>query len=203
MDALLRRLGGFDFRLVVGIGALLLIVLALEGWVLFLRAPLAAYRLQLDQRQLLELRTAGPEVSAGEIDRLKAAVADLEAHQPAGRARLEGSEDAIATTLIEVLDKAARAHRVSLANVRPDVAALPGQQPAPGLPKRPAGPVFSVGASGDYLSLTAWLLDFSEKFGRQARIDSFEIRAVDSEAGRHLGLELRLHLTPGTEGGAS
>lgn len=201
MEALVRSLSRFDLRLVAGIGALLVAVLALEGWVLVLRAPLAAYLQQLDQRQLLELRAGAQPIQDAEIGRLKAAVAALEARQPTGRARLEGSEDAIVTTLIEVLDQAAKAHRVALATVQPESKALPGQVAATARPAASAGLRFSVGASGSYLDLAAWMIDFSEKFGAQARIDSYEMRVLEAEDRRSIGLELTLLLMPGAEGG--
>ncbi len=200
MEALVRSLSRFDLRLVAGMGALLVAVLALEGWVLVLRAPLAAYQQQLDQRQLLELRAGTQPVQDAEIGRLRAAVAALEARQPTGRARLEGSEDAIVTTLIEVLDQVAKAHRVALLTVHPDVKALPGQAASPVRQSVPGALRFSVGASATYLDLAAWMLDFSEKFGAQARIDSYEMRAQETEEGRKITIELTLLLMPGAEG---
>ncbi len=198
MNKWLRRLMRFDFRMLFGLVVIVLLLLLLEGWLLVLRTPLSAYQLQSEHRQMLELRAGVSSVQGPEIERLKGLVAALETRQSSTRTRLEGPAEAVAMTLIDVLDQSAKGFHVALATVRPEVSALPGQPLPPGRLTVP-GQRFSVGASGRYLDLAAWMLDFSEKLGPQVRIESYEIQRQGVPDARALHIELSLRLVPGAE----
>jgi Tfp pilus assembly protein PilO len=167
-----------SWLLVLSIGGALLV----EGWILVLQQPFAAYRDLSAARQSLreiedltmaqqeELRRAG-ERTKQLADRLNAELA-----APA-------SEEQLTVSLMRRLDQAAAREGIQLTSLKPasrrHVLAFEELS-------------FDVGAQGRYLALCQWVLDFERSLGKYATVTDFTMRSVDG--GRQVALSLRLAL---------
>jgi Tfp pilus assembly protein PilO len=177
--AVLSKLSpGASWLLVLSIGGALLV----EGWILVLQQPFAAYRDLSAARQSLreiedltmaqqeELRRAG-ERTKQLADRLNAELA-----APA-------SEEQLTVSLMRRLDQAAAREGIQLTSLKPasrrHVLAFEELS-------------FDVGAQGRYLALCQWLLNFEQSLGRYATVTDFTMKSADGR--RQVALSLRLAL---------
>lgn len=189
-DSLRRRLLAMDRRLLASLLAAGLLFLALEAWMLVLRAPLTELRSLLAVRLAAEATVAhGP--AATEIERLTLAIERAE-RQLRGAALAQRSDDEAVLFLIGALDRVGQRHGVTLGAVRPG-----GRRPAHGF----EATSFEIEAHGSYLALLDWL---GESQVAIAPLVPTELTLNVADEKRRLTLKLRVTAyTPpaGTPGG--
>jgi len=177
----IQALDRLDPRLLVGMATLLVALLAFEGWMLVLRKPLAEYRLVVAHSVALSSTVRSLPDQASTLDRLAAELQHLTASL-SGKLQLPASDNRIAATLMEALDRSALRHGVKLSAVKPRE-------------RRPVSVFeevsFEVGAEGGYLPLCEWMLDFDNAVGNNVNISEFDMKATE---GGRVQLTLRLAL---------
>lgn len=178
----IQALDRLDPRLLVGAAVLIVAVLAFEGWMLVLRKPFAEYRQIVTNRIALSSAVSQVADPSSELDKLAADLQHLSA-KLSGKLQLPASDDKIAASLMEALDRSALQHGVKLSGVKP----------------RERKPVsmfeevsFEVGADGGYLPLCEWMLGFENAVGNNVNVTEFDMKAIDE--GRKVQLTLNLAL---------
>lgn len=182
MTKTIQALGKLNPRLVYGLMLLVIGLLAYEGWILLLRKPYAEYQQILSTRESLvsSLRQSPDQLS--ELDKLANELKHL-SEKLSGELRLPASDDKMAASLMEALDRSASMHDVMLASVKPK--------------ERKQVSVFEevsfeVSAKGSYLHLCAWMLDFAKTLGNNATVTEFDMKSADE--GRQVALSLNIAL---------
>lgn len=182
MTKTIQALGKLNPRLVYGLMLLVIGLLAFEGWILLLRKPYAEYQQILSTRESLvsSLRHSPDQLS--ELDKLANELKHL-SEKLSGELRLPASDDKMAASLMEALDRSASMHDVMLASVKPK--------------ERKQVSVFEevsfeVSAKGSYLHLCAWMLDFAKTLGNNATVTEFDMKSADE--GRQVALSLNIAL---------
>lgn len=182
MTKTIQALGKLNPRLVYGLMLLVIGLLAFEGWILLLRKPYAEYQQILSTRESLvsSLRQSPDQLS--ELDKLANELKHL-SEKLSGELRLPASDDKMAASLMEALDRSASMHDVMLASVKPK--------------ERKQVSVFEevsfeVSAKGSYLHLCAWMLDFAKTLGNNATVTEFDMKSADE--GRQVALSLNIAL---------
>ncbi len=182
MTKAIQALGKLNPRLVYGLMLLVIGLLAFEGWILLLRKPYAEYQQILSTRESLSssLRQSPDQLS--ELDKLANELKHL-SEKLSGELRLPASDDKMAASLMEALDRSASMHDVMLASVKPK--------------ERKQVSVFEevsfeVSAKGSYLHLCAWMLDFAKTLGNNATVTEFDMKSADE--GRQVALSLNIAL---------
>lgn len=178
----IQALGKLNPRLVYGLMLLVIGLLAFEGWILLLRKPYAEYQQILSTRESLSssLRQSPDQLS--ELDKLANELKRL-SEKLSGELRLPASDDKMAASLMEALDRSASMHDVMLASVKPK--------------ERKQVSVFEevsfeVSAKGSYLHLCAWMLDFAKTLGNNATVTEFDMKSADE--GKQVALSLNIAL---------
>lgn len=175
--ALLARL---DSRLLAALMALVVCLLAFQGWILLLKGPQAVYQKQLAMHEALAASLTVVPDQQRELKRLAAQVREVSA-RVAGLA--PAPEAQLASVVMAELDRSAHTHGVTLAGIRPG-------------PRREVlsfeEASFEVSAQGDYLRLCAWLMDFERTLGRSATVTEFSMRAANE--GREVALAMKVAL---------
>jgi len=182
MTKTIQALGKLNPRLVYGLMLLVIGLLAFESWILLLRKPYAEYQQILSTRESLvsSLRQSPDQLS--ELDKLANELKHL-SEKLSGELRLPASDDKMAASLMEALDRSASMHDVMLASVKPK--------------ERKQVSVFEevsfeVSAKGSYLHLCAWMLDFAKTLGNNATVTEFDMKSADE--GRQVALSLNIAL---------
>ena len=156
--------------------------LLIEGWLLVLRQPLAAYRELSTARESLRGIEGMTLAQQEELRR-----ASARSRQLADRLNAElgapASEEQLTVSLMRRLDQGATREGVQLTSLKPASRrqVLSFEELS-----------FDVGAQGRYLALCQWLLDFEQSLGRFATVTDFTMRSADG--GRQVTLSLRLAL---------
>lgn len=178
----MQVLDRLDPRLLVGAAVLIVVVLAFEGWMLVLRKPFAEYRQIVANRTALSSVLSQVPDPSSELEKVAAELQHLSARL-SGKLQLPASDDTIAASLMEALDRSALHHGVKLSGVKP----------------RERKPVsvfeevsFEVGADGGYLPLCEWMLGFENAVGNNVNITEFDMKTADE--GRKVQLTLNLAL---------
>lgn len=182
MTKTIQALGKLNPRLVYGLMLLVIGLLAFEGWILLLRKPYVEYQQILSTRESLSssLRQSPDQLS--ELDKLANELKRL-SEKLSGELRLPASDDKMAASLMEALDRSASMHDVMLASVKPK--------------ERKQVSVFEevsfeVSAKGSYLHLCAWMLDFAKTLGNNATVTEFDMKLADE--GKQVALSLNIAL---------
>lgn len=182
MTKTIQALGKLNPRLVYGLMLLVICLLAFEGWIFLLRKPYAEYQQILSTRESLtsSLRQSPDQLS--ELDKLANELKRL-SEKLSGELRLPASDDKMAASLMEALDRSASIHGVMLASVKPK--------------ERKQVSVFEevsfeVSAKGSYLHLCAWMLDFAKTLGNNATVTEFDMKSADE--GKQVALSLKIAL---------
>lgn len=182
MTQAVQAIGKLNPRLVLGLMLLIIGLLAFEGWILVLRKPYAEYQQILSTRESLasSLRQSPDQLS--ELEKLANELKQL-SEKLSGELRLPASDDKMAASLMEALDRSASIHEVMLASVKPK--------------ERKQVSVFEevsfeVSAKGSYLHLCAWMLDFAKTLGNNATVTEFDMKSADE--GRQVVLSLNIAL---------
>jgi Tfp pilus assembly protein PilO len=169
-------------RLVLALMLLVIGLLAFEGWMLLLRKPFAEYRQIAATRLELAAALNQFQDQSSDLGTLAAELRQL-SDNLSGQLHLPASDDKIAASLMEALDRSAVSHSLKLSSVKP----------------RERKPVsvfeevsFEVGAKGGYLPLCQWMLDFGNTLGGSATISEFDMKSA--EEGKTVLLTLKLAL---------
>lgn len=180
MKRTIAVLDGFDPRLIVGAGVLLVAMVAFEGWMLILRKPFAEYQQVVAARTELTSALSQEPDSSSDVEKLAIEVKRLSVSL-SGKSQLPTSDDEIAASLMEALDRSARQHGVKLSAVKPRERRLVSVFEELS---------FEVHAEGGYLPLCGWILHFENVLGRNVTVAGFDMKAV--EEGRQVQLTLDL-----------
>ncbi len=182
MTKTVQALAKLNPHLVFGLMLLIVGLLAFEGWILLLRKPYAEYQQILSTRESLSssLRQSPDQLS--ELDKLANELKHL-SEKLSGELRLPASDDKMAASLMEALDRSASMHDVMLASVKPK--------------ERKQVSVFEevsfeVSAKGSYLHLCTWMLDFGKTLGNNATVTEFDMKSADE--GKQVVLSLNIAL---------
>lgn len=167
-----------SWLLVLAIGSALLV----EGWILVLRQPFAAYR---DLSAARESLRAIEDMTMAQQEELRRASERTKQLAERLNAELEApaSEEQLTVSLMRKLDQAAARERIQLTSLKPA-----GKRQVLSFEELS----FDVGAQGRYLALCQWVLDFERSLGKYATVTDFTMRSVDG--GRQVTLSLRLAL---------
>jgi Tfp pilus assembly protein PilO len=175
-------LATLDPRLLLGLMILIAGLVAVEGWMLLLRAPLAEYQKLISTRESMALSLAAAPSQQGELSRLAAELRQVSARLT-GQFRPPAPNDQTASLLMAELDRSAGQNGITLAGIRPG-------------PRREVlgfeEASFEVSAQGNYLRLCQWLMDFERTLGQSATVSEFTMKAA-GEA-RVLALTLKVGL---------
>lgn len=183
MNSVLDAIGKLHPRLVIGIMLLIVGVLAIEGWMLVLRKPYAEYQQSVATRASLESMLSEASDQTGDLERLTIELKQL-TEKLGGELRLAASDDKMAASLMEALDRSAAVHGVTLSGVKPK--------------ERKQVSVFEevsfeVTAKGPYLQLCEWMLDFGNTLGNNATITEFDVKYANEPRKVALSLSIALY----------
>ncbi len=173
MRRIVDVLARLDPRLVIGAMLLVPCLLAFEGWVLVIRQPLAEFMHARTNRAALAASLQQSPDAAAELARMSRELQEL-SEKLSGQLRLPASDDQIAAALMAALDQSASKHGLRLSGLKP------------GEKKQVSGfeeVSFEVSASGAYLQLCDWMLDFERTLGNNASVTEFDMKSM-GEGGR-------------------
>lgn len=171
----IRRLLALDRRVLLGLIATLVAFVALEGWLLVLRAPLAEWRALSAKRQASEANS--PLAVEPEIRRLSADIERIDKLlQSAG---VDGSDDDKVLELIATLSRLGARHGVSLGSVKA------GGRRVDNCFERVS---FDLEARGAYRALVEWLAAAEDAVAPLSVIE-LTMNAVDE--GRQVALKVK------------
>lgn len=171
------RLAVLDRRVLFGMLAAIVLVLALEAWLLVVRSPLAEWQ-TLRARRAASERSAAPQAWSRETERLDRAIAASERELRA--AAQTRSDDDTVLFLIGALGPVATRHGVALDGVRAQARRVElGFSVAS----------FDVEARGPYLALSAWLQEAEQNL---EPLTITELNLDATEAGSRVALKMRL-----------
>lgn len=172
----LNALAALDRRTVRLLLGALLVFVALECWLLLLRAPLAEWRSLVQQRSA----TAAVSAAALRAEVLLARGALAQAEQTLRDAGLPHADDEMVLQLIALLDRSAQRHGVQLGQVRSGAGVLPQEQIQVA--------TFDGEARGSYLALVDWLAEVEPQI---APLAVTELQLVGAGAGEPLSLRVK------------
>jgi len=181
-ERMLAALARLDPRTLLGLAILVAGLVAVEGWLLFLRAPLAEYQRLIATRESLALSLAATPSQQGELGRLATELQQVSARL-SGQLRPLAPYDQTASLVMAELDRSAGQNGITLAGIRPGA-----RREVLGFEEVS----FEVSAQGEYLHLCQWLLNFERTLGQSATVSEFTMKGAD--AGRAIGLSLRVGL---------
>ncbi|MDO8313240.1 MAG: type 4a pilus biogenesis protein PilO [Sideroxyarcus sp.] len=183
MNRVLDAIGKLNPRLVTGIMLLIVSLLAIEGWMLVLRKPYAEYQQIIATRASLESTLSLSSDQSTDLEKLTIELKQL-TEKLGAELRLPASDDEIAASLMEALDRSAAVHGVTLSGVKPK--------------ERKQVSVFEevsfeITAKGSYLQLCEWMLDFGKTLGSSATITEFDMKNANEERKVALSLNIALY----------
>ncbi len=180
MNSILLALAKLDARLVRGIMLLLIALIVFEGWILVLRKPYAEYQKSVSTRTTLSSALKQSPDASSELSRIADELKQL-SEKLNGELRLSASDDKMAASLMQALDRSAIARGVTLISIKP------GDRKPVSVFEEVS---FEVNAKGAYLHLCNWLLEFGTTLGSNAAITEFDMKSADE--GRQVTLSLKL-----------
>jgi len=183
MDKLVDAISKLNPRLVIAIMVLIVGSLALEGWMLVLRKPYAEYRHIIATRASLESTLKLASNQTRDLEKLTIELKQL-TEKLGGELRTPASDDKMAASLIEMLDRSATEHGVKLYGVKP----LKRQQVSV-FEEVP----FEITANGPYLQLCAWMLDFGKTLGNNATTTEFDMKFTNEPHKVDVSLKIALY----------
>lgn len=183
MDKVVDAISRLNPRLVIGIMLLIVSLLAIEGWMLVLRKPYAEYQQIAATRASLASTLSMASDQSSDLEKLTIELKQL-TEKLGGELRLPISDDKMAASLMEALDRSAVVHGVTLSGVKPK--------------ERKQVSVFEevsfeITAKGPYLHLCAWMLDFGKTLGNNATITEFDMKNTNEERKVALSLNIALY----------
>ena len=180
MKAIIQALGKLDRRLLQGTMLMLVALVLKAGFVL--RKPHAEYQKILATRIALSSALKNAPDQSGELGKMANELKQL-SDKLSGELHLSASDDKMAASVMEALDKSASAHGLTLISIKP------GERKPVSVFEEIS---FEVNAKGGYLQLCQWLLDFGTKLGSNATITEFDMKSADE--GRQVALSLKIAL---------
>jgi hypothetical protein len=181
-------LGRLDARVLAGLLGLGLLFVALEAWLLVLRAPVAEWRVLAATRPADD--AVAPRGLAEELERLGRAIDDAERELRAGAPGAD--DDATVLHLIATLDGVAARSGVALGSVRPAGRRVERDVEHIG---------FDVEARGTYRQLVDWLA-LAEREVAPLRVTELALTTADE--GRQVALKVKFAaFVPILRGGTS
>lgn len=183
MDKVVDAISRLNPRLVIGIMLLIVSLLAIEGWMLVLRKPYAEYQQIVATRASLASTLSMASDQSSDLEKLTIELKQL-TEKLGGELRLPASDDKMAASLMEALDRSAVVHGVTLSGVKPK--------------ERKQVSVFEevsfeITAKGPYLHLCAWMLDFGKTLGNNATITEFDMKNTNEDRKVALSLNIALY----------
>jgi len=182
MQRAVNTISKLNPKLALGLAALVIGLLAIEGWALMLRKPYAEYQKIASTHATLTAALQQSPDHSSELSKLANELKQL-TDQLSGELRLPASDDKMAASLMEALDHSASVHSVMLSGVKP-------------LERKQVSVFeevsFDITAKGAYLQLCAWMLDFGKTLGNNATITEFDMKSTDE--GRQVMLTLKIAL---------
>ncbi len=182
MKPIYLALGKLNPNLVQGVMLLLVALLAFEGWMLLLRKPYGDYQKAQSARVALATTLQQSPDQTSALGSLAAELKQL-ADQLGGELRLPASDDKMAASLMEALDRSSAAHQVTLVSIKP------GDRKPVSVFEEVS---FEISAKGAYLQLCAWLLAFGKSLGNNATVTEFDMKTADE--GKKVTLSLKVAL---------
>lgn len=182
INTISRMVNKLNPNLLLGLMVLFVLLLVFEGWMLLLRKPYTEYKQILSTKESLTASLLQVPNQVSELDQIKTELKQL-SEQLRGELRFPASDDKMAASLMEALDRSARLHNVALVSLKPK--------------ERKQVSVFEevsfeVSAKGGYLQLSAWMLDFSKTLGNGATVTEFEMKTADE--GKQVNVLLNIAL---------
>ncbi|MDO8208477.1 MAG: type 4a pilus biogenesis protein PilO [Gallionella sp.] len=182
MKSVFNVLCKMNHRLLAGVMLLLAGVLLFEGWLLLLHKPYAEYQQIRVNRASLAPASGQTSDPSGELGRMAEDIRQLRARL-SGEMSTPASDEEMAASLLTALDHSAATHGVTLSGVKP-------------MEKKQVSlfeeVVFEVSATGAYLQLCEWMLDFGKTLGSNATVTDFDLKMAD--AGRQVILTMNISL---------
>lgn len=182
MDRVIDAIGKLDHRLVSGIMLLIVSLLVLEGWMLVLRKPYAEYQQIAASRASLESGLSRPSDQTTDLEKLTIELKHL-TEKLGSELPLSASDDKMAASLMEALDRSAALHGVLLSGVKPKE-------------RKPVSVFeevsFEITAKGPYLHLSEWMMDFGKALGNNAVVTEFDMK--NTNEGQNVALSLNIAL---------
>lgn len=179
LDAICKQ----NSRLVAGIMLLIIGLLAIEGWMLLLRKPYAEYKQAVASRASLEARLSHASGQTGDLAKLTIELKQL-TEKLGAELRLPASDDEMAASLMEALDRSAAVHGVMLSGVKPKE-------------RKPVSVFeeisFEITAKGSYLRLSEWMMGLGQTLGNNATITEFDMKNSNEEQKVALSLNIALY----------
>jgi Tfp pilus assembly protein PilO len=182
MKPMIQALGKLDRRLLWGSMLLLVALMVFEGWIFVLRKPYIEYQKILATRVALSSALKNAPDQSSELGKMANELKQL-SDKLSGELHLAASDDKMAASVMEALDKSASAHGLALISIKP------GERTPVSVFEEIS---FEVNAKGAYLQLCQWLLDFGTQLGRNATITEFDMKSADE--GRQVALSLKIAL---------
>jgi Tfp pilus assembly protein PilO len=183
MNRVLDAISKLDPRLVIGIILLIVSLLAIEGWMLVLRKPYAEYQQIVATRASLAWTLSQSSDQSSDLEKLTIELNQL-TEKLGGELRLPASDDKMAASLMEALDRSATVHGVTLSGVKPKE-----RKQVSVFEEVP----FEITAKGPYLHLCAWMLDFGKTLGNNATITEFDMKNTNEDRKVALSLNIALY----------
>lgn len=177
-ERLLRRLTELDRRVMLVAMAAMLALVAIECWLLVLRAPLVELRNQTAARADLAATNADSGKTTAQIERLKAELPRIE-EALVGESSAR-SEDRVILFLMDVLGRVGARHGVALGSVRPG---------ARRTIERFEETTYDIEVRGDYRSLYQWLHEAQPSVAPLV-VTGITLRSIDE--GQRVALALKL-----------
>jgi Tfp pilus assembly protein PilO len=183
MNRLLDAMAKLNPRLVTGIMLFIVILLAVEGWMLVLRKPYAEYKLAVATRLSLASVQSLPADQSVALKTLAIELKQL-TERLAGQLQQPASDDKMVASLMEALDRSALVHGVTLSGVKPaDKKQVSEFEESS----------FAITARGPYLHLCEWMEDFGKTLGNNAAITDFAMKTTNEERTVALSLNIALY----------
>jgi len=182
MNRVLDAIGKLNPRLVAGIMLLIIGLLAIEGWMLLLRKPYAEYKQAVASSASLEAGLSHSSDQTGDLAKLTIEIKQL-TEKMGAELRMPASDDEMAASLMEALDRSAAVHGVMLSGVKPKE-------------RKPVSVFeeisFEITANGPYLHLSEWMMGLGQTLGNNATITEFDMK--NTNEGQNVALSLSIAL---------
>ena len=183
MKRVLDAISKLDPRLVIGIILLIVSLLAIEGWMLVLRKPYAEYQQIVATGASLASTLSMASDQSSDLEKLTIELKQL-TEKLGGELLLPASDDKMAASLMEALDRSATVHGVTLSGVKPKE-----RKQVSVFEEVP----FEITAKGPYLHLCEWMLDFGKTLGNNATITEFDMKNTNEDRKVALSLNIALY----------
>lgn len=183
MNSVIVALSKLNPRVVIGLMLLIVSLLAIEGWMLVLRKPYAEYQQIAATRASLASTLSLSSDQSSDLEKLTVELKQL-TEKLGGELLLPASDDKMAASLMEALDRSAAVYGVTLSGIKPK--------------ERKQVSVFEevsfeITAKGPYLHLCEWMLDFGKTLGNNATITEFDMKNTNEQRKVALSLNIALY----------